>query len=130
MVSDISIDKKPIIPEQHKEIHPEILKALFFQLPIENRLRLGSYIKILRLIFRFKQLPDNYIRDSRAPLPSNYKLLNELVRGMFPITNMANLKDLPEYRRTLQKYYICTRIPDSYFDYLLLNHYSPLRHRT
>jgi len=115
IVSEAFTDTKVELPENYTTMHQEIRAALPFNLPIENRQYLGSSIKILRRVFKFDVLPDCYIADSRVPLPASCSDLNDTGKKMFPITKVEHLKDLSEYRRTLQKYYTFTRIPDSYF---------------
>jgi len=116
LISEELVESRLELPQHYTEIHADLISAIPFDLPIENRQTLGSKVKALRLIFKFVSLPENYISDKRQPLPADYRQLHETVRKNFPIRDREDLKDLPTYRATLQKYYIFNRIPDTYFD--------------
>ncbi|RIB07472.1 hypothetical protein C2G38_2274138 [Gigaspora rosea] len=92
------------LPENPEEIPKEITNILPFNLPLRNRTNLRAILAALRKIYTFAQLPDSYFVKLEQ-LPSNPKDLNTDLRGIFPIKDRRDLRDLIKHKRALAEYY-------------------------
>jgi len=84
---------------------------------------------VLRAIYKFKRLPENYIDDKREMLPKYPSKLRKKCGKFFPVMDRSELKLVNKRKQKLRKYYFFTKLPESYFILLPKKQELPLAYQ-
>src|SRR6185312_3914364 len=116
LISDIKTNLLQKLPDTPHGLDKQIRSALPFILLLKDRKQIWAAAITLHQAFTFDLLPESYIEDERTSILAHPADLNEATRNLFPITTRAELKKIRQHKQDLQKYYIFSHIPNTYFN--------------
>ena len=85
LIRQIKSEQLILLPDSPDLIEKEVREMIPFELPIERN-QTGPSVRVLRKIFSFEKLSDEYFTTKTTPLPDNPKDLNAFIPRVFPLT--------------------------------------------
>src|SRR6185312_4447351 len=104
------------LPGTPEEIPGEIRNIFPFELPIKNRSNLRAVLAVMRKVYTFSHLPEEYFTPLEK-LPEDPSDLKEDLRKFFPVKDRKKLKELIRMKRSLAEHYTWEgELSEAYFD--------------